>query len=165
MVVRNVVEGFFLSTDVLFILVVCVCVCVFDTIISHVSYLSFYVVAGRCVSCGPEEYLLNETDFLDECRRGSGLFPEEGRRKMEDLHDLDGSSYTSDGFEIVHYETDLVKKAIHLIRNPFHNIVSRFHLERKHFEKRAWRQWLGHQYQTKLRKYRRLASSNPPGLQ
>ena len=49
--------------------------------------------------------------------------------------DRSSSYYTSDGFEIVHYEADLVKKAIHLIRNPFHNIVSRFHLERKHFEK------------------------------
>lgn len=74
---------------------------------------------------------MNETDFLDECRRGAGLFPE-GRRKMEDT----SSSDLPDGFELVHYDADLVQKAIHLIRNPFHNIVSRFHLERKHWVSR-----------------------------
>lgn len=102
-------------------------------------YLSLQMI-GRCVKCGPEEYLLNETHFLDECRRGSGLLPER-RRKMEDTD----VSNLSDGFEEVHYDADLVKKAIHLMRSPFDNIVSRFHLERKH--------WLKRDKTTELKRY------------
>ena len=92
------------------------------------------MITGRCVPCGPDEYLLNETFFLDECRRGAGLFPQNRKRNMEDSSSMSGDGdVMPDGFEMVHYDASLVKKAIHLIRNPFHNIVSRFHLERKHW--------------------------------
>lgn len=91
---------------------------------------------GRCITCGPEKYVLDETEFLDECRRGSGFFPARHRQVEEGTsidyphhHDSDDET----GYHTVHYDYDLVKKAIHLYRNPFHNIVSRFHLERKHW--------------------------------
>jgi hypothetical protein len=46
----------------------------------------------------------------------------------------DISDSQNEGFSIVHYNADLIKKAIHLYRNPFHNIVSRFHLEHHHWQ-------------------------------
>lgn len=70
--------------------------------------------------------MVNETFFLDECRRGSGLFPKDQKPAVR-------GKILEGGFETVHYDVTHVKKAIHLIRNPFHNIVSRFHLERKHW--------------------------------
>jgi Sulfotransferase domain len=84
---------------------------------------------------------VDEPHFLDECRRGSGLIPKEAtRRVMKD----DSNSYSSsssdpsdsqkDGFQTVHYNANLVKKAIHLYRNPFHNIVSRYHLEHSNWQ-------------------------------
>ena len=39
------------------------------------------------------------------------------------------------------YPPERVAKAIHLIRNPFHNIIARYHLEHKHAgdkDKQAW---------------------------
>ena len=75
---------------------------------------------GRCIPCGPDKYIINQHDFAKECRRGSGLFPN-----------------ATNNFEIVHYPEDWVHKAIHLIRSPFDNLVSRFHLERKHLEETA----------------------------
>jgi hypothetical protein len=33
--------------------------------------------------------------------------------------------------EFVSYSSDLVKKAVHIFRNPFDNVVARFHLDRK----------------------------------
>ena len=72
---------------------------------------------------------MSESEFLKECRRGSGKFDAE----MLESGVVEDGDTDAEGFRTVHYEADLVKKAIHLYRNPFHNIVSRFHLERKHW--------------------------------
>ncbi|CAB9513588.1 expressed unknown protein [Seminavis robusta] len=92
---------------------------------------------GRCTLCGPDRYVMTEKDFFDECRRGSGLFPKEVQKRVKEMQPPSSSNALSstvhEGFQIVHYNASLVKKAIHLYRNPFDNIVSRFHLERIHW--------------------------------
>ena len=62
--------------------------------------------------------------FTDSCRNSSARAAPDGRR------------------EIYLYPVERVKKAIHLIRNPFHNFVARFHLERKNSENKKDEEWL-----------------------
>jgi hypothetical protein len=71
---------------------------------------------GRCVPCGPDEYVLNETEFLTECTRGAGLASLED---AEPGNRDDDPNFMDDGFQWVHYDPSIVKKAIHLIRSPF----------------------------------------------
>ena len=68
---------------------------------------------SRCVDCDPAEYVETYESFVDACRSSSGRVAPD-RLKEQYL-----------------YPMDRVKKAIHLIRNPFHNFVSRYHLVRK----------------------------------
>ena len=69
---------------------------------------------GRCEMCGPSDYVENPHSFLTQCLSGR-------------VGDETASQY----------DIKLVKKAVHLIRNPFDNVVSRFHLERKLFSDRG----------------------------
>ena len=68
---------------------------------------------SRCITCPPAEYVETYDSFVDACRLSSGRVAPDRTRK----------EYL--------YPMDRVKKAIHLIRNPFHNFVARYHLERK----------------------------------
>lgn len=68
---------------------------------------------GRCSSCGPKEYVETTASFLKKCASGHGRFPPRRQRHL------------------VHYPPNRVHKAIQLIRNPFHNVVARFHLDRR----------------------------------
>ena len=65
---------------------------------------------GRCSDCGPGKYLETKESFLDECTGGSHVSSTDPRHQQ------------------VQYDPKLVQRAIHLIRNPFNNIVSNFHL-------------------------------------
>mmetsp|Transcript_2253 Transcript_2253/g.4749 ORF Transcript_2253/g.4749 Transcript_2253/m.4749 type:complete len:416 (+) Transcript_2253:125-1372(+) len=77
---------------------------------------------ARCASCKPDDYIENHHLFLKDClkteyimRNGNG-----GVTKMKG-----------------HYDKKLVSRAIHLIRDPFDNIVSRFHLAHNRLKKRG----------------------------
>ena len=73
---------------------------------------------GRCVDCPPEQWLLTQNEFEHGCCRYARL-EDVGKRKL-------------------YYDISLVDRAVHLIRNPFDNIVSRFHHERNpHFKQGA----------------------------
>mmetsp|Transcript_28492 Transcript_28492/g.42113 ORF Transcript_28492/g.42113 Transcript_28492/m.42113 type:complete len:398 (+) Transcript_28492:87-1280(+) len=79
---------------------------------------------SRCVKCDPSEYVETYESFLDACRLSSGRVAPD-RRKQEYL-----------------YPAERVKKAIHLIRNPYHNFVARFHLERKNAIAKGKEEWV-----------------------
>jgi hypothetical protein len=70
---------------------------------------------GRCQTCPPSRYAETTYSFRHACQRGQ-------RRTVEGGE----SRHTQ-----VHYPTNRIAKAIHLIRDPFDNVVSRFHLERR----------------------------------
>mmetsp|Transcript_1684 Transcript_1684/g.3835 ORF Transcript_1684/g.3835 Transcript_1684/m.3835 type:complete len:452 (-) Transcript_1684:207-1562(-) len=73
---------------------------------------------SRCVECGPDEYVEGPIVFLRRCTLGHAyLTPAKQRRRYD-----------------VEYPPERVQKAIHLIRNPMHNTIARFHLERRHKE-------------------------------
>lgn len=70
---------------------------------------------GRCSRCGPETYMETLESFKTACLTA--------RR---------GTSWNGViSFEKVQYSDSLVYGAIHIMRNPFDNVVSRFHLIQK----------------------------------
>ena len=79
---------------------------------------------SRCINCGPDDYIESSKVFLTRCASGSARVPP-NRRRIE-----------------VEYPPERVHKAIHLIRNPFHNIIARFHLDRKHYVRSNKTDWL-----------------------
>lgn len=76
---------------------------------------------GRCELCGPKTYIESPHSFLMQCLSGRGVG-----------NSTKGTKQISD---VIGYEKSLVRKAVHLIRNPFDNVVSRFHLELHTFAK------------------------------
>lgn len=79
---------------------------------------------SRCVNCGPDEYAETPKQFLQKCASGHARVPPKRRR-------ID-----------VEYDPARVQKAIHLIRNPLHNIIARYHLEHRHQEYSNRTEWL-----------------------
>lgn len=72
---------------------------------------------GRCERCGPSRYMETTYSFRKRCLSGKWA------AAMLD----DKTKLVKKGT----YAATRVEKAVHLIRNPFDNVVSRFHLERK----------------------------------
>ncbi len=73
---------------------------------------------GYCTICAPEFYIVNATEFTRSCFEGDSVLNGDGE----------------EGF--YSYSPDLVQRAVHIIRDPFDNIVSRFHLMRENFSMR-----------------------------
>lgn len=87
---------------------------------------------GRCQSCGPSKYIETPESFLDACLTGghyTSKITAEGKKK-------EGEFVNSK------YDKKLVQRAIHLIRDPFDNLVSRFHLEQHEKKKQNRTSWL-----------------------
>uniref|UniRef100_A0A7S0C4C6 Sulfotransferase domain-containing protein n=1 Tax=Proboscia inermis TaxID=420281 RepID=A0A7S0C4C6_9STRA len=82
---------------------------------------------GRCGFCSPSKYIETLDSFEQMCRTGS--------RSINDT--LGGTKDVRlDGFP---YPKDIVQRATHLIRNPFNNIVSRYHhRQKKHADDIEW---------------------------
>lgn len=78
---------------------------------------------SRCIWCPPAEYSETLVSFVDACRLTTA-------RTAPDRERVEFS-----------YPMDRIKKVIHLIRNPFHNFVARFHLDRKNALSRG-QEWL-----------------------
>ncbi|KAI2496953.1 sulfotransferase domain-containing protein [Fragilaria crotonensis] len=68
---------------------------------------------SRCVHCGPDGYLETPRTFQRSCQSGRRYF---------------NSTWSKEGI----YKQNIVSRAVHLIRNPLDNVVSRFHLSRRH---------------------------------
>lgn len=70
---------------------------------------------GRCEKCGPNNWAETPHSFLVQCLSGKRGYVKDNKTM----------------WEMVSYDASLVGKAVHLIRNPFDNVVSRFHLGKK----------------------------------
>mmetsp|Transcript_5304 Transcript_5304/g.7283 ORF Transcript_5304/g.7283 Transcript_5304/m.7283 type:complete len:372 (-) Transcript_5304:149-1264(-) len=70
----------------------------------------------------PSSYIQTHRTFVKGCARGSRF---EGEEK-----------------ENVYYDEKIVQRAIHLLRNPFNNAVSRFHLQQHEKSKAEEKEWL-----------------------
>ena len=83
---------------------------------------------GFSTTLHAEGYIETPRSFLKSCLKSKrGIFSTESN-SMET--------------QSVWYSPDLVKKAIHIIRNPMDNIVARFHLERKRYTAKNNKKWL-----------------------
>lgn len=76
---------------------------------------------GRCDLCPPKEYIEDLRIFSNRCVEGYHIINDTAGGGGEPIEVFDN------------YSKDLVARAVHLIRDPFDNIVSRFHLTYKHF--------------------------------
>lgn len=65
---------------------------------------------GYCANCSPKLYVISKDEFQQACL--SGKYEDENAVRTP-----------------VSYDIELVKRAVYLLRNPFDNIVSRFHLD------------------------------------
>jgi hypothetical protein len=68
---------------------------------------------GRCTMCEPERYIETTRSFEVACRSGT----------------------RNPNNKVVMYNDNVVKRAIHLIRNPFDNMVARLHLDLRKWQK------------------------------
>lgn len=80
---------------------------------------------GRCVNCSPDRYVETLESFEEACVK----------------IDNDVSTAKEDE-NFLHYDLSIVKRAVHLFRDPFDNVVSRFHLEFNHNTKMNNTNWI-----------------------
>ena len=72
-----------------------------------------------------ERYVETRNSFLDKCLTGTLTGPTVLNEPSFHMNTVD----TPMNRTHVHYSSTRVKRAIHLVRHPFNNIVARFHLE------------------------------------
>ena len=83
---------------------------------------------GRCNSCAPKKYIMDDSTFQEWCLRGGKYVTDKHGKRLDYVN--------------VYYNASLVQRAVHLIRNPFDNIVSNFHLEQHERIKKDDAEWL-----------------------
>jgi hypothetical protein len=76
---------------------------------------------GYCFGCPPKHYVQTQAEFRDDCLTSDFLDVFGGKQKTM-------------------YDASIVDKAVHLVRDPFDNVVSRFHLKRN--QKQGNATWL-----------------------
>ena len=82
---------------------------------------------GTCTFCHPNKYILTEWSFMQNCLTGKRMIEHGNGDPIKDYNT---------------YDQSLIKKAVHLIRNPLDNIISRYHLEWNKNTKRHNLDWL-----------------------
>lgn len=85
---------------------------------------------SRCTSCGPKTYVESEESFMDMCLTG-GHYVDNGTNGKKEAKFVNSK-----------YDHKLVQRAIHLLRDPFDNLVSRFHLQQHEKTKSNSTDWL-----------------------
>ena len=78
---------------------------------------------GYCFGCNPKYYLQTQEEFQDDCLTSEYMAKNGTKQKAL-------------------YDPSIISKAIHLIRDPFDNVVSRFHLKRNAMVHKDDKEWL-----------------------
>lgn len=100
----------------------------------------------------PEKYILSSRAFLRWCLTGKrGVYSTSSSSSEFGATPIIES-------QPVNYQQDVVKRVVHLIRNPLDNIVARFHNERYKFERLKDEEWLV-QYPNNKRGFRKWCRS------
>ena len=101
--------------------------------LSYISTRRYFTIhnscGGFCSNCLPLNYIETPRSFQISCLSG--------RRAVEATNSTGGVR-----IQPVQYDSMLVRKAIHVIRSPFDNIVARFHLEQKRHSRVGDTAWL-----------------------
>lgn len=106
---------------------------------SSASILTKTHCGGRCTTCPPDKYLETIPSFLRMCLSGSRKVP--SQRSNKSSSSSASSSSIQYKKQYVTYHPAVVERAIHIIRNPFDNLVSRFHHEQKEYKKKNRTSW------------------------
>eukprot|EP00584_Thalassiosira_punctigera_P011157 CAMPEP_0172529608 /NCGR_PEP_ID=MMETSP1067-20121228/3649_1 /TAXON_ID=265564 ORGANISM="Thalassiosira punctigera, Strain Tpunct2005C2" /NCGR_SAMPLE_ID=MMETSP1067 /ASSEMBLY_ACC=CAM_ASM_000444 /LENGTH=534 /DNA_ID=CAMNT_0013313697 /DNA_START=45 /DNA_END=1649 /DNA_ORIENTATION=+ len=98
---------------------------------------------SRCAFCPPSRYLETSASFLNHCLSGSRKVMTSPMKSIRN-HDSKGGVRKQEVYEKQYftYHPALVERAIHLIRDPFDNLVSRFHHEQKEHRKKNQTKWM-----------------------
>jgi len=104
----------------------------YDVPPASASILTKTHCGSRCTFCPPRRYLETPASFLEQCLTGS-------RKVAKGGDERDGDA----GYEKRYhtYAPSLVARAVHLLRDPFDNLVSRFHHEQKEHAKKGKNAW------------------------
>ena len=93
---------------------------------------------SRCVPCSPQSYLETQRSFQRACLE-THLVTTTTTTANTATNNNDNTTLSTTAtptevrsVETLHYSKDLVGRAVHLVRNPLDNVVSRFHLSRQH---------------------------------
>ena len=95
---------------------------------SHLKLSQHGSCGGFCSNCLPLNYIETPRSFQISCLSG--------RRAVQSKNSTDLE------LEQVRYSASVVKKAVHVIRSPFNNVVARFHLEQKRHSRIGDTEWL-----------------------
>ncbi len=105
---------------------------------------------GRCITCPPDKFFETVPSFLQMCLSGSRKVPSsiQQQRPSGMIRGSSKSSSSTSSSSIIQYKKEyvtyhpaVVERAIHMIRNPFDNLVSRFHHEQKEYKKKNRSSW------------------------
>lgn len=95
---------------------------------------------GRCQDCPPGQYMETVDTFMPQCVRAPRVVSEKylsdvtnkGLHLQEgEVKEMEIAPGILQPFLMHSYDPKLVKKMVHIFKNPFNNVVSRFHHEYK----------------------------------
>ena len=111
----------------------------------------------RCTHCPPLMYVENEETFYQRCLSGARKVPDTTKQKLSSDSSSNNNNNKNEKKnhykkEFVTYSPNLIHSAVHLIRNPFDNAISRFHHELKEHAKNPTKHqpWLDRYPRNKL---------------
>mmetsp|Transcript_31053 Transcript_31053/g.68167 ORF Transcript_31053/g.68167 Transcript_31053/m.68167 type:complete len:489 (+) Transcript_31053:176-1642(+) len=82
---------------------------------------------GRCTHCSPDKYVETQLTFHEQCLQGNRMEPlkKDSNPSPQNIRNKGKSERVME----VRYPESLVARAVHVIRDPFNNVVARFHLD------------------------------------
>ena len=78
---------------------------------------------GRCTHCAPDKYVETQQTFHEQCLQGNRMEPlkEDRNPSPQNIRNKGKSERIME----VRYPEELVARAVHVIRDPFNNVVAR----------------------------------------